>query len=171
MEIGKVKGNPAKKDRKRELKRRVCQRYSDLSLDLFQRIKKFGKLEKAEKYHACGHNSTEYADKLFDNLTNTEIDVVLQTPVCLLIGEAKYKTPTFNANGTVLVHQLIRQYVMAKTLLKLTECDKKIVPFLVVEDDRSVLKTSQVRFMIKQGWLKEENVLTWKDIKELTEGS
>ena len=109
-------------------------------------------------------------EKLYSNLYNTEIDIVLETPGHLFIGEAKGEAG-LGANGDyMLVHQLIRQYVMARILLKLKECDKEVVPFLVVQDDRrgSVLNTGQVRFMAKcKKWLKKGNVLTWGDIRSL----
>ena len=95
---------------------------------------------------------------------------MLETPGHLFIGEAKGEAG-LGANGDyVLVRQLIRQYVMARILLKLKECDKEVVPFLVVQDDRrgSVLNTGQVRFMAKcKKWLKKGNVLTWGDIRSL----
>ena len=60
---------------------------------------------------------------LGNNLVNTEIDIVLQSPNHLFIGEAKHEM-TFGANGRlVLVHQLIRQYVMAKILMDRLESD------------------------------------------------
>ena len=53
------------------------------------------------------------AGKLYTNLHNTEIDIVLETPRRLYIGEAKSEM-SFGADGSlVLVHQLIRQYVAA----------------------------------------------------------
>ena len=106
---------------------------------------------------------------LFNNLLNTEIDIVLETPNSLLIGEAKGEAGLGTRGAYVLVHQLVRQYVMASIFLKLKESDKKVVPFLVVEEDRrdSVLNTRQVGFMISQGWLDKEKVLTWAFIERL----
>ena len=68
-----------------------------------------------------------------------------------------------------MVHQLIRQYVTAKILLRVMGTEKNVIPFLVVDDDKreSVLNTGQVRFMIQNNWLKAENVLTWDYFKRL----
>ena len=47
-----------------------------------------------------------------NSLLGTEVDVVLETPKHLFIGEVKHES-TFEADGKlVLVHQLMRQYVM-----------------------------------------------------------
>lgn len=108
---------------------------------------------------------------LLRNLLNTEIDIVLETPRNLYVGEAKQESRLGATGGYVLVHQLIREYVMANILLDLNGSDKKVVPFLVVDEERrkSVLNTSQVKFMSapEREWLKKENVLTWGDIRRL----
>ena len=62
-----------------------------------------------------------------------------------------------------LVHQLIRQYVMATILVDILASDKKVVPFVVGGSRRSL----QVDFLVKQGWLNPNNVLEWKDVKAL----
>ena len=75
---------------------------------------------------------------------------------------------TFGTNGDlVLVHQLIRQYVMASILVDRLECDKKVVPFVVGNDVGSLRRAIQVKFMCCQGWLSEENILSWDEIEEL----
>ena len=106
---------------------------------------------------------------LFDNLLNTEIDIVLESPSLLFIGEAKQESRLGAAGGHVLVHQLIRQYVTASILIHIMGIEKKIIPFLVVDrgNHASVLNTGQVNFMLSQKWLKEENVLTWDDVRSL----
>ena len=104
---------------------------------------------------------------LVNNLLNTEVDVVLETPNHLFIGEAKHEM-TFSANGNLtLVHQLIRQYVTATVLVEISTNPprKQVIPFVVGDDVGSLNKTSQVRFMISQGWLRKENVLSWDEIK------
>ena len=103
--------------------------------------------------------------KLFNNLRNTEIDIVIETPGYLLIGEAKHESD-FHANGNlILVHQLIRQYVMAKVLLKCLGSDKKeVIPFVVGDYAEKLKSKNQVKFMIQQGWLKTGNVLEWGDV-------
>ncbi len=107
--------------------------------------------------------------ELFRNVRNTQIDVVLETERYLFIGEAKHLMP-LEANGSlVLVHQLIRQYVMVKILLKLIKLrdrldnspEKKIVPFLVCDDVDDLAPTAQVRFMIHEGWLRDGLVMNW----------
>ena len=103
---------------------------------------------------------------LSDNLKNTEIDIVLQTKDRLFIGEAKDESG-FHADGSlVLVHQLIRQYVVASILVELTSCAKEVVPF-IVRKKPSGREPAQVQFMLGQGWLKRGNILTWGDIEKL----
>ena len=107
---------------------------------------------------------------MYDNLRNTEIDIVLETPQYLFIGEAKGEM-TFGADGgLVLVHQLIRQYVMAVVLVDLLVSkgcpQKKVVPF-VVGDAAKLERARQVKFMRHQGWLEKRNILDWDKIKDL----
>jgi len=137
-------------------------RFSGLRSDVvaFQEFK----LLRPENYDA----STEDREANFvNNVFNTEVDVVLETPNHLFIGEAKHEM-TFGANGNlILVHQLLRQYVMATILVEISNNRprRQVIPFVVGDDVGGLKKTSQVRFMISQGWLKEENVLCWGDIK------
>ena len=111
--------------------------------------------------------SKDGGNKLDSNLRNTEVDIVIQSPSHLFIGEAKHES-RFGARGrNFLTHQLIRQYVMACTLVELQREDIQVVPF-VVGDDRAYLeKTLQVQFMVEQKWMCEENVLEWSDIEAL----
>ena len=103
--------------------------------------------------------------RLTNNLLGTEIDVVLETPKHLFIGEVKHGS-TFGADGKlVLVHQLIRQYVTATILLQIAGEHKEVIPFVVGDSTDYLKKTSQVRFMIRQGWLSQANVLDWGDVK------
>ena len=70
------------------------------------------------------------------------------------------------ANGKyVLLHQPIRQYVMANILVRHLGSSKSIVPFMVVEDIEKAKRELQVHFMICQGWLKEGNILTWNSVE------
>lgn len=109
----------------------------------------------------------ECKEKLYNNLRNTEVDIVLQTATHLCIGEAKL-TQRFGANSThVLVHQLIRQYVMAKILVELTGCKRKIVPFVVGDCREGLMKDGQVQFMIKAEYLHSRNVLSWSDLSKI----
>ena len=109
------------------------------------------------------------AEELSSNLIHTETDIVLQTKSHLFIGEAKHESPLDAKSKYVLVHQLIRQYVMARILVDLIPSNKQIVPFVVGDSDQleSIRNTGQVKFMVKKGWLKKENVLSWDEIEKL----
>ena len=72
----------------------------------------------------------------------------------------------------MLVHQLVRQYVMANVLVDVLGCDRQVVPFVVTEGIRGASRFTedagkpaqsphQVQFMIEQGWMNEGNCLTW----------
>ena len=129
-----------------------------------------------EQVHAYGHFhplrddnydicSDSLTTRLVNNLANTEIDIVLESPRRLYIGEAKYKSG-FHADGRlVLVHQLIRQYVMAKVLVDVVGCGRDVVPFVVTEGSGAL--PHQLRFMIAQGWMEERNCLTWGELKAI----
>ena len=100
--------------------------------DLRQQIEQYGHFRglREDNYEV---SSEDHRPRLLTNLINTEIDIVLESPRRLYIGEAKYKSG-FHADGElVLVHQLVRQYVTAKVLVDVLGCDKEIVPFVVVE--------------------------------------
>ncbi len=174
-EFGSEK-DEARKAKQQELKDKCTEAYCAKGMfsGLSDDIKKFSQKPrnqdargglrepKTQNYVACN------PDGLWDNLYNTEIDIVLETPGRLLIGEAKEEAGLGASGDYVLVHQLIRQFVMAKILLHLAGKEtKKVVPFLVVPNADEAKKTGQVRFMISQQWLKEKNVLTWGDIRRL----
>ena len=101
------------------------------------------------------------------NLANTEIDIVLESPTHLFIGEAKHEMGFHSISRLVLTHQLVRQYVMARLLLDRLGCEKAVVPFVVGDDSDKMRKPNQVKFMIWKGWLDERNVLEWDDISSL----
>lgn len=112
------------------------------------------------------HNyETGNIEGLYENLYNTEIDIVIQTDRHLFIGEAKGETNLHARSEFVLVHQLVRQFVMANVLVDLCESRRRIVPFVVGVNKNQ----QQVRFMVKQGWLREENILSWKCVEDLLE--
>ena len=112
-------------------------------------------------------------DGLKSNLLHTEIDIVLKTRRHIFIGEAKGESRLGADGKNVLVHQLIRQYVMTNILLSFRVAEgcskKKVIPFVVGDKaNLSKLKnTAQVRFMICKGWLEKKNVLSWDKIDEL----
>ena len=108
------------------------------------------------------------SEVLRTNLVSTEIDIVLETPSHLFIGEAKDESDFDAKSRYVLVHQLIRQYVMTKMLLTILGEKRNIVQFIVGRDVEDLNKKEQVRFVKQQGWLKEGNVLSWEDINRLT---
>jgi hypothetical protein len=117
--------------------------------------------------YTCPEAGSKYAESLYDNLLNTEIDIVLSTPDCLLIGEAKHEE-TFGANSEhVLAHQLIRQYVMASILVNIMgdKPSKEIVPFVVCDSKEKMERTAQVQFLHHQKWLCLDNVFSWEDIR------
>ena len=97
----------------------------------------------------------ECKTKLYHNLINTEVDVVLQTDKHLCIGEAKCSQRLAADSRHILVHQLIRQYVMARILVELKRSDKKVVPFVVGDCRDDLMRTHQVKFMIEMGYLRE----------------
>ena len=147
-----------------------AKRYRRLFPDLRERIEKFRQFQNLQPRNYDVSTKDRMAN-LGNNLVNTEIDIVLQSPNHLFIGEAKHEM-TFGANGSlVLVHQLIRQYVMAKILMDRLESDglakKNVIPFVVGDDVGSLKKRRQVEFMLNQCWLKEKNILSWNEIQKL----
>ena len=141
-------------------------RYRRLFPCLREEIDDFGQFNTLNdwNYVESGHGGVT---KLGNNLVNSEIDIVLETPQYLCIGEAKAEM-SFNADGKrVLVHQLVRQYVMARILVDYLESEKEVVHFVVGEDVQSLMRRRQVRFMLKQGWIKRKNILTWNEIATL----
>ena len=115
-------------------------------------------------------------DNLGSNVEGTEIDIVLKTESHLFIGEAKSQTASFRRSPSyVLVHQLIRQYVTARICENLNARSQgsahlRIVPFVVVNMDKwnTFRSQEQIKFMFKQGWLKEANILTWETVAEIS---
>ena len=115
----------------------------------------------------------DHFKELFDNLRHTEIDIVIQCGKHLILGEAKYQSSLDTKSRYILVHQLIRQHVMARILLKVCGTDLEISHFLIGDRKRiaNLKKRVQVRFMEKQKWLRPENVLSWERIAEMTSGT
>ena len=72
-------------------------------------------------------------------------------------AEAKHEMSCGGDGNLVLVHQLMRQYVMARILVEyLPNPSKKVViPFVIGDKIENMKKTFQDKFMISQGWLKE----------------
>ena len=103
---------------------------------------------------------------IFNNLRNTEFDIVIESPNHLFIGEAKGEMGFGAQGGLVLVHQLIRQFVTARIFLAHLNKRKTVVPFIVRDRPQSKRRAVQVRFMLDQCWLKEENILSWSRVEK-----
>ena len=104
--------------------------------------------------------------RLLNNLLNTEIDVMLESPGRLYIGEAKYKSGFHADSKLVLVHQLVRQYVTAKVLVDVAGSKQEVVPFVITENSRRFGRSrrpDQMRFMMDRYCLKAGNCLTWDE--------
>ena len=144
--------------------------YKRLFPNLRQDIETFSGFADLKEWN---YNVDGYEDRFLSNLENTEIDIVLETTDRLFIGEAKLESALGSDSDHVLVHQLIRQYVMTHILLdvlvnRAIYDSREVVPFVVVEDADYTRRTSQIRFMVDQKWLRPENVLSWHDVAELT---
>ena len=147
----------------------IAKLYTQLFPDLRRKTDEFHGFNPLKDWN---YDAARQSDKLFSNFTHTEIDIVLATPNHLFIGEAKHESGLTSSSKYVLVHQLIREYVTANILVELLRYREdfpplKVVPFMVVNCPDDFWKNEQVRFMVKQQWLKKENVLSWSDICKL----
>ena len=154
--------------------------YNKRFSDLREKIEKFSgftppkewnyKASNEVRVQRQGGREVSSAEALKSNLASTEVDIVLATSKHLFIGEAKDESDLGTNGNLILVHQLIREYVMAQMLVDLTvkpgSPRKKLIPF-VVEGKKELRNKEQVLFMQSQGWLKKENVLSWCNIKKL----
>lgn len=118
------------------------------------------------------YNPSEESSKtiLYHHIHGSETDVVLEAPGYLFVGEAKYGGTFHDYGNKVLVHQMIRQYVIASIILKVLKMDTvAIVPFFVGSDDdvEQLKNKGQINFMVKQGWIYRQNILSWGDIERL----
>ena len=64
----------------------------------------------------------------------------------------------------MLTHQLIRQYVTARILLKLLGRNLTVVLFVVADCAADIRRSRQTQFMLSQGWLQDDHILEWRDI-------
>ena len=150
--------------------RDLAESYKRLFPDLRDRIEGYGGFRSLRpgNYDITVGDATS---NLISNLVNTEIDIVLVSPRRLYVGEAKHEM-SFGADGKlVLVHQLIRQYVMASVLIDRLGCEKKVVPFVVGHKAKGLKRSRQVDFMIRQGWMEEKDVLEWGEVDDLARKS
>ena len=147
--------------------RDLAERYERLFPNLSHKVDSFQYLQTS---HTFNYNPSQgnQEDNLGNNLANTEVDVVLETPNHIFVGEAKHETGFDSYDtGDVIVHQLLRQRVMVKILLDIWESKKRVVQFVVADDKERAKNFGQVRFLIDQKWMSDQNVLTWDCIKEL----
>ena len=160
------------------LARHYSKEFAELRGNIQEFTKEFkgrGKLRELKPHNYClspQHNVAPTQNRnpiseLASNLLHTEVDIVVESPRHLFIGEAKHKSSFGTSSRYVLVHQFIREYVMASILLKLLGQNRAVVPFVVGDDREDLLSQGQVRFMIDEEWMKEENVLEWSDIEAL----
>ena len=150
----------------------LADRYGCLFLSLRESIENFGGFQlRGDSYRVP--DSDKDRERLFNNLRGTEIDIVLESPNYLFVGEAKDESDLGAAGDDLLVHQLIRQHITARILVDICEVEKKVRHFVVGNKCKigSLKKTRQVNFLICQGWLKEDNVLSWEDIEQIARGS
>ena len=158
----------------------LASRYTQLCLGLREKIEAFQSkdgraFECLNPRNYCEsplchqHENIDLSRKLGENLMNTEIDIVLETPNNLFIGEAKDESDFDGNSDLVLVHQLIRQYVMAKILVDLRGTGQEVVPFIVWGGVKRHMP-AQIQFMLEQKWLRPENILTWKKVESLVSG-
>ena len=150
---------------------RFVESYDRLFSTLAVEILQSGRPFRQETSRAFNYNphSSDAQRRLLNNLSNTEIDIVMETRGSLYIGEAKDESGLDAKAEYVLVHQIIREYVMARILVDQKGVNKRVVPFVVVnaEDRGAVLATAQVGFMVDQKWLDKDHVLTWSEIADL----
>ena len=125
-------------------------------------------LKEADNY-IC-EQTKKSSEKLYNNLLNTEIDVVLNAPGFLLIGEVKHEQ-TFGANSRhLLPHQLVRQYVMASIVVDMIEEERqqdtriKVIPFIIGDN---LSKYAQVRLLQYLKLLVPQNVISWSELSTL----
>ena len=137
----------------------------DLRRDVERYLECYGGLQDLQPHNYVAQEETK--QKLYSNLVHTEVDIVLQTAKHLCIGEAKRKEAFGSDSEDVLVHQLIRQYAMARVLVELKGGDKHVVPFVIGDCRESLMRRHQVKFMIQMGYLRERNVLSWESLSAI----
>ena len=152
--------------------RDLADRYGRLLSGLRESIDNFGGFQlRGDSYRVPDCDKDR--ERLFNNLRGTEIDVVLETPDYLFVGEAKDESGLGADGNDILVHQLIRQHVVTKILADICNPKEEIVHFFIGDNKRlpSIRNTNQIKFMKKQDWLKKENILSWEDIARVARGS
>ena len=162
--------NAATQNAKRMLRAEMFKTYRCLFSSLSHEIETYKSLQHPREFSPLReHNystSSSSSAELVSNLEGTEVDIVMESPTRLYIGEAKYESSLDTNGNNVLVHQLLRQYIAASVLTKVTCTEKEVIPFLVAEEDLS--NRVQVKFMVDQGWMYENHLLTWNSLRELS---
>lgn len=160
--------------KKNAFEKELVELYERVFGDLKRKIKSSCydlRLPKDWNYDIDTENSDQKT-KLINNLLNTEIDIVIQSSNSLYLGEAKAECGFSSNGGNVLVHQLIRQHVVGRLILKHSNSKLKLKQFVVLNEraDYDALP-EQLKFVICQGWMKDSNRLTWKCIESIANGS
>lgn len=161
--LGGTRDTPSRRAQFKEI-------YEKKFSSLWSDLEEYGfKLHKPVNY-----NVSEEAGitKLYHHLHGAEVDVVLQTPGHVFVGEAKYKGGFNDYGNAVLRHQLVRLYVVSSMLLEILAEDRgkeevAIVPFVVSDEPEKLERSQQAQFMIHKGWLSPKNVMGWESISRL----
>ena len=144
----------------------LSERYKRLFPDLRDKLLSFAGFRDLKDWNY----DVSIADRrriLGNNLFNVEVDIVIESPSNLFIGEAKGEMTYEARSKHVLAHQLIRQYVMARILLDLRRSAKKVVPFVIGDAAERLRRRQQVKFMIEHLGMEKANVLEWEDLTPL----
>lgn len=158
--------------RRKDLAERYTSLFPDLRCDIKKYIEQSGSPMSLQTHN---YNPIEDDEEFYNNLRNTEIDIVLATSKYLFVGEAKHESSFDVKYKYVLMHQLIRQYVMARILVSCRDPRVEVVPFVVADNPaelkkphRNLKHIHQISFMLDHCLLKEENILSWDSIGKIS---
>lgn len=150
---------------------RLIRYYRDEFRDLRTKLKAYKGLRISNKWN-YDVSKENHRKKFLSNVLSTEIDIVIQSKNYLYLGEAKSESKFGSDGRDVLVHQLIRQYVVGTLLLKERYPGMKITQFAVVNKETlERRRQKQANFVISQGWMKDSNILTWDQVASIATGS
>ena len=154
-------------DLKKEIEDRLVNQYKERFKSLLTDVTNFGGLKLPEEWNYDA-TTAGARSKLINNLRNSEIDIVIESPSHLYIGEAKDEAGLGADGQLVLVHQLIRQHVVATLFLDAMNKKRTIEQFVVLRKSPNADKRPrQLEFAISQCWLKKDNILTWDQLTEI----
>lgn len=151
-------------DEKRKFERELVTLYKKTFEGLWEKIDAFKGFKplKGVNYRV---NDEASEKRLINNLLNTEIDIVMRTRDHLYIGEAKRACGFGSDSRNLLVHQLVRQFVVARLIVEYQGLNLCIKPFVILDKHPNPKRyPTQLRFLICQGWMPAGNVLTWNDL-------